>query len=803
MLENYLKITLRNIRKHRGFTFINVAGLAIGLACCLLIAMYVLDELSFDRFHRHLDRLYRVTVTYGTPAEPLKHNSNTQGILGPVLAEEVPGIAAAVRMIDQQLLLRYGDRQYQESRVIAADGEFFRLFSYPLLQGDPQTALRAPGSIVLTAAAAQKYWGNENPIGKTLIVNNQYELTVTGLLAEPPRNSSFNFEMLISMSTLERGAPDWMFKNWAAFNFQTYVLLQENANPGQVETNFPGLLDKHTGQLFHDLNMTAEMHLEPLRDLYLYSPLSNSLGPQGSRNHVLIFSLIALFILLVAVINFMNLATARSVERAREVGVRKTVGASRGQLAGQFLAEALLLTLLALVVVVALAELAMPLFRILSGKALELQFSFNSQPGKLSLPLVLALATVVGLLAGAYPALVLSEFHPVEVLKGAFRSGRRGASLRRWLVVLQFGISIALVTATLVVYQQLRYMQQQELGYNSEQVLLLDFGGDAQVIRQLSTLKTEFKRLPFVEAVSASQSVPGKGMPDAGGVFRDADGEERNTSIKLYLIDFDFVDLYDFQLLAGRKLSADVAGDSLAGLLVNEAAVAAYGYDSPEAILGAQGNFWGRTGEVVGVVKNFHQYSLQHPIVPIALRYQPEYATRLSLRLHSDNYRQALADLETLWKTLVPQRPFNYTFLDENFNRQYQAEMLFGRLFSSFSVLAIVIACLGLFGLAAFSTEQRTKEIGIRKVLGASMGEVLLLLSRDFLKLVVIAFLLVTPLSYLVLRSWLQGFAYRVELGADVFLLAGLLALLTALGSIAYQAIRAALRNPVEALRYE
>ncbi|MEM1041806.1 MAG: ABC transporter permease [Bacteroidota bacterium] len=795
MLKNLFTVAFRSLRRRPGYAGLNVAGLAVGLACCLLIALYVRDELSYDRYHEHADRIVRMGVDFVVEGE-VRPNVSTQGLLAPAMVADLPEVEHAVRLSGTTQIFQIEGELFQEESLVLADSALFDVFTLPLRYGDPATALREPGSFVPSVPLAERLFGTADAVGRTVETARQ-TLTVTGVMEAMPEQSHDRFEGAVALA----GVPDpgWWYQNWFSVNFLTYALLRDGTDLDAFRAKLPAFLEARAGEEMAAMGQGLVLHAEALPDVYLRSDRGDP-AARGSLAALYIFGAVALFVLLIACVNFTNLATARSVERAREVGVRKTLGAPRSALAAQFLAEAVLLSALALGVALVLVQVALPGFNALAGKTLRLT---DLGPG---LALAAALALGVGLLAGAYPAFVLSGFRPARVLKGRFAGGREGTVLRQGLVVLQFGISVALIAGTAVVFSQLRYMQDRDLGFDpgsedAGELLMARFGSldDAGIER----LKTRFEAHPAVSGVTSAITAPTAGNPSAGGEIERPEGGMRDFTVDAYLVDPDFVEVYGMEIVAGRAPGAEATSDSLAGYVLNETAVREAGYASPNAVLGREARFWGYEGEVVGVVRDFHTSGLQAPVEPLALVALDAYHSMLTVRVRTEALPQTLAELGDLWAETVPSRPFDYAFVDEAFGAQYEAERRFGRLFGVLAGLAIFIACLGLFGLAAYATAQRKKEIGIRKVLGASVGSVVVLLSKDVVKLVAVAFAVAAPVAYLAMDRWLDTFAYRTGIGPGVFLLAGTLALVIALGTVSTQALRAASVDPVEALRSE
>ena len=802
MLKNYFKIAYRSLLKHKGFTFINLMGLAVGMACCLLIGLYVQDELSYDRYHEHADRIYRILhadldadapQSLSVPA-PEDFWVWGNAPVGPALAADFPEIEKVVRFTHPyNLLFEHENKRFQEDKVLFMDSTVFDVFSWKLLAGNPNKALVAPNSLVLTKSVAEKYFGNANPIGETILVDNETLCTVTGVMEDVPANTHFTFDVLLSMSTLREGNPR-IFDEWGYVDFYTYFTLAEGVDIASLQAKAPAFLQRHG----KDKDYTIAF--EPMTRAYLHSQASSQPGPSGSLSNVYIFSFIAAFILLIACINFMNLSTARSMERAKEVGVRKVIGANRTGLMYQFLTESVLLSVLAAALAVVLAILAMPAVQELSGKAFNPQMLLSWEV----LLMVLLAALLVGVLAGSYPAWVLTRFRPVLVLKGVFKSSSTGITLRKGLVVLQFSLSMALIAGTAIVFSQLNHLRNKDLGFRQEQMLVVEFGYDQEVNQKIETIKKVLGDHPDVLSVSASRFVPGDFRVSAGTNIQTPQGEMKLGIINIYEIDDDFISHFEMEMAAGRAFSPEFPADTAQSLLLNEAATKFYGYANPADAVGKRFSQWGREGTIIGVVKDFNFQSLHNKVEPLSLRLAPQGAlSRLSLRIQPGNLSKTTAELEQLWAQLVPHRPFMYSFLDESFNQQYQADLRFGKVFSVFAGMAIFIACLGLFGLVAYTAQQRTKEIGIRKVLGASVVSIVGLLSKDFLKLVLLAAIVAFPLAWYAMSKWLEDFAYRIDMPLWVFLAAGILATIVACLTISFQAVKAATANPVKNLRTE
>lgn len=806
MYKNYYKIAWRNLLKKKAYSFINIFGLGLGIACCLLIFMFVQDETSYDNYHAKRERIYRVIhgesagdPKNGVAAYPYWVWGNAP--IGPALKNDFPEIEKVVQFSGRaDILLTNEDKMYQEDGVFFMDSTVFDVFSWKLLKGNPKTALAAPYSIVLTETTARKYFGDQDPLGKSLKASesagrsNEGDYTVTGVMEDVPLNSHFRFNALLSMSTFKKSRPD-VFDAWGYVDFYTYFLVNEQFNEDTFKSKIPDFLARH--KEYPDSKYLIA--IEPLKDVYLRTKAERQPGETGSLSNLYVFSIIGLFILVIAIINFMNLSTARSMERGKEVGIRKSIGADRSSLIYQFLGESLIVVFLSTAIALLLVGLAVPHMIGFTGKELHLQSFLNWR----ALSSLVGTMLVIGLMAGSYPALVLSGFNPVLILKGITRSNAGGAGLRRVLVVFQFTLSIALIAGTMIVYFQMNHLLDKDLGFDKEQMLVLDYNYDAVVNQKSEVLKTELEKNASVLSVAFSRSVPGSYFPHAGTEIETPDGEMKQMGQPIFQVGLDFVTHFGLKLVAGRTYSRAHPSDSSHALIINEAAARQYGYSNPAEVVGKKFSQWGREGIVIGVVKDFNFESLHRNIEPLTLPFAPYESRYLSLKIRSENIEETVKAVGEVWRRLVPHRPFLYSFLDDDFNKQYQSDFMFRRLFTTFACLAIFIACLGLLGLATYTAERRTKEIGIRKVLGADLRSIVGLLSRDFIKLVLIAILLATPISCYAMHQWLEGFAYRMEIHSWIFILAGSMALLVALVTISYQSIRSAVMNPVSSLRSE
>jgi putative ABC transport system permease protein len=794
MIRNFLKIAFRNLAKHKLFSFINVLGLSAGMTACFLIALYVHFELTYDAFNKKADRIYRLAADVQSSAGTLQY-SITSWPFGPALQNDFPEIEAFTRVSKQSYLFRKGDVKFNEESTMLADSSIFQVFDLKLLEGDPKTALKAPFSVVLTESAAKRYFGKRPAMGGILLVGDKGDAAqVTGIMQDPPVNSQLRGDVFLSMTTHTRHYNTAVNDEWGNFGTTTYLLLRPGTDPSTLSGKFPAFLRNHMGRLMQQENISMDLLLEPLRDIYLHS--KREAEQSGSIENIYTFTIIAVFILLIACINFVNLTTARSLERAREVGVRKAVGAGRWLLARQFIAESLLMSFLSFLFSVILSTALLPLFNELSGKTISRGLA--QEP--LSVGILFLGSMLIGLASGIYPALVLSSFEPVKVLKGKFATSGKGAMIRKGLVTVQFAISIALIIGTMVVYSQLDFMRSHELGFTKDQTIVIRPGsGNGR-----NALKTKLQGLSGVRSVAASSAVPGGPNSQAHSKLENSRGEMQIATLDVYRVDFDFIPQYDLKVVAGRPFSNEFTSDSTKALIVNEATVKLLGYRSPGEAIGKKFSQWDREGRIVGVVKDFNFKSLKENVKPLTFRLlDPWNSDLLSVRLDGRNVKATLEAIKTQWEMQYPDRPFSYYFLDEFYDRQYRADERFEALFLNFAALAIFISCMGLLGLASYTTIQRTKEIGLRKVLGASVASIVSLLSKDFLQLIGLAFLIAAPVAWFAMHRWLEGFAYKTAIDLWVFLAAALLSALVALATISFQSIRAALMNPVKSLRSE
>ncbi len=806
MFQSYFKIGWRTLLKKKAYSAINIFGLSLGIASCFLIFLFVQDELSYDSYHEKGDRIYRVIHGTKSTADSKSAQANPFWVwgnapIGPALGREFPEIERVVQFSGRaDILLSIEDKHYQEDGVFFMDSTAFDVFSWKLTKGDPKTALIAPYSIVLTETTAKKYFGDTDPIGKTLKGSespgrgNPGEYTITGVMNDLPANSHFRFNALLSLSTFKKSNPE-IFDMWGYVDLYTYFLVNENFDRLAFEKKIPSFILRSQG----DPKSTYDIAIEPLKDVYLRTVAERQPGETGSLSNIYVFSIIGIFILAIAIINFMNLSTARSMERAKEVGIRKSIGAYRSSLVLQFLGESFIIVFLSMLLAAIFVFAALPSMASFTGKVLSIQNILSWK----TIPIFFGIQLVISVVAGSYPALALSGFAPVSVLKGIAKSNFGGVNLRRALVVFQFSLSIALIAGTIIVYTQMNHLLDKDLGFDKERMLILDYNYDEQVNRKSQALKIELEANSNILSAAFSRSVPGSFFPNAGTEIQKADGAMKMQAQAIFQVGMDFINHFNLQVVAGRSYSRDHPSDSTKALVINEAAARQYGYTNPADIIGKKFSQWGKEGEVIGVVKDFNYTSLHRNIEPLTLPLEPYSSRYLSLKIKSNDMAKTVEEVGEIWSKLAPHRPFLYSFLDEDFNRQYQSDFIFRKLFTTFSFLAIFIACLGLLGLATYTAEQRTKEIGIRKVMGAEAYAIVALLSKDFIKLVMISILIATPISWYAMNKWLEGFAYRVEIQPWVFALAGIAALSIAVATISFQAIKAAKMNPVNSLKSE
>ncbi len=793
MFKNYLTIAVRNLLKHKGHSFINITGLAVGMACAMIILFWVQDELSYDRFHENAPNIYRVVVEW-------KENSTkwakTPGLLAAALKEEIPEIVNTARVHKRpRVSMRYGEKAFYEENKFRADPELFEMFDFPFVKGSRENWTQG---ILITESMARKYFGDEEPLGKTLNVNNWFDIPVTGVIRDVPRNSYMQFDCLIQLESLKTFWPGGF--NWGNFAHETFVQLQKDADLEAVSSKITNLLFGKYPPIAPYIN---KIYLQPLTEVYLTTGIGGGQFVNSDRKYIYIFSATAFFVLLIACINFMNLSTARSLTRAKEVGLRKVIGSSRGQLMKQFLGESILLAFVAAVLAMFLVELLMPLFNQVAGKNLRLEyFDVNLLVG------LTALTLITGFIAGSYPAIYLSSFKPAAILKGAvfssFEKSSQRAGVRRALVVMQFALSIMLIAGAIVINRQLDFMAHKKLGFDKDNVVYVP--AKANFGAQYQSVKQELLQRPEIVSVAANGCLPTTTI-NTSQVFWEGKPPSLDFPIETIAIDHDYFELLGMEMSEGRSFSREHATDALSAFIINEEAAKTMGMQSP---VGKEIQVGQMKGKIIGVAKDAYFKSLRQKIEPQIFHVLTNYNSELAdlfgvvmIKIRGNSIPDALASIESVWKSVNSNYPFEFHFLDETYDSLYNKEKQTSTLFNYFTVLAIAISCLGLFGLAAFVAENRTKEIGIRKVLGATASNVVAMLSADFAKPVLLANVISWPIAYFAMNKWLQDFAYRIDVTWWMFAVAGCLALFIALITVSAQAVKAALANPVEALRYE
>lgn len=801
MVKNYLTIALRNLRKRKGYAFINIFGLAVGIAASLLILQYVTHELSYDTFHEDADRIYRVRYDSFRDGERVFKSATSFPKVGPAMQADFPEVEEYVR-----IFLRYGgevvrheDLSFKEDNLLQVDPTFLTMFDYPLLQGDRETALSEPNTAVIEVNTARKYFGDEDPIGKRIRVRTDEEYTITGVI-ESPENSHLKFTYLLSYSTLVQQWGEGFNNAWGWYDFYNYIRLAPDTDIEALQAKFPDFVVRHSGN--EQARERTIFELQALTDIHLYSDLIQEARVNGDGEAVYFLLIIAFFILLIAWVNYVNLSTARAVERAQEIGVRKVMGAEKSQLIRQFILESVWLNVIAAGIAIGLLYASMPLFNQLSGEALSLNLLSDAR----FWAALIGLFCVGAFLSGLYPAFVLSAYQPVTVLKGKFAQARQGLALRKGLVIGQFVASVGLIAGTMIVYQQLAFMRGQDLGIDIEQTLVVEGPGvitnDSLYSNQFSSFKQQLLQHANVRSVAASTEIPGNLIYWTNGARKLNHNGQQSIIMYKVGIDYDFLDSFGHKLLAGRSYAREFTADD-ASVILNERALEVLDLGAPPDAVGERVRIGGDTLTVVGVVENFHQEGLQKAYDQIAFILRPNARSYYSVKVNTESVSETLAHISEQYAVFFPENPFKFYFMDAFFDRQYRNEQQFGQVFGFFALLAILVACLGLFGLSSFTAAQRTKEIGIRKVLGSTVPNILFLLSRDYLKLVGIASAIAIPIVWWLIEQWLAGFAFRIGITPLPFIIAAVVTLLIALITVSYQTVKAALANPVDALRYE
>ena len=791
MLKNLLKTAIRNITKDFGYSSLNIIGLTIGIASALFLIIYVADEVSYDRYHEKADRIYRVSSHIKETDDEFTWIV-AQIPFGPQVTEDYPEVDAAVRFINfNRAPFRYNDKEFYENNFFYADTAVFDVFTYKFIKGDPKTALMEPNTMVLTETVANKYFGNDDPIGK-ILVSGEESYRITGVIEDIPRNSHFRFDALSSRKTL----PSDFVGSWGNFGVFTYLLFPEGFDVESFEVKLQEMYGKYMAEIFERMGISIEYILEPITKIHLTSTNPGEPEPTGSMTYVYIFSIVAFFLILIAAMNYMNLATARSARRAREVGLRKVVGSSRLSLVLQFLSESTILTIISLIFSIVGVALLLPQFNLLAGKNFDLSV--------LQSPIILlssiAVIVTVGIIGGTYPAFYLSNFKPTAVLKGEVTKGSSGNLFRRVLVIFQFLISVSMIICTLVVYKQLSFLKTKDLGYDQTNVLSVSLT-NRSMVRSYPVFKQKLLDNPIIKGVTSTNTSMGGG---SGKVLFNVESEEGmvERGINFAIVDHDFVETLGIRMLKGRDFQSDIPSDTLTGVIVNETFVKRMNWTEPLGKRVETINSSFLRAKVVGVMNDYHQTGMYNEIETLMLLYRPSNGV-IYIKITDSDIQSSIRFIESTWHEIYQEQPFEYEFLSDSFNNQFEADEKRGFIFTLFTILAIVIACLGLFGLVSYTVERRTKEIGIRKVVGANEGAIVGLISKEFLVLVSISILIAVPVSYLFMMSWLENYVYRTNLSIFIFILAATISIVVTFVTISFKAYRAATMNPTESLRAE
>ncbi|HTL09008.1 MAG TPA: ABC transporter permease [Chitinophagaceae bacterium] len=795
MLRNLLLVALRNFIRDKGYSLLNLLGLTIGITFSLFLIFYIKDELSYDRYHKKADRIYRINSYIKEKDKEVMNWAITPFPLAPALKKDYPEVEEAVRFVGNgRTMYKNGELRFYEDKVYYADSNLFKVFTYPFIEGDMNTALMAPNSMVLTQSVAEKYFGkNKSYVGKTLLNDKGDIYKITGVVKDVPSNSHIIFRVLLSRSSLP---PDFA-NSWGNFGFYTYVLLRPNTNAAAFEKKMLPVYEKYLAPIFAQYSIKIKMGAQRITDIHLRSDMTNEPEELGSISYIYIFGAVALFMLLIACINYMNLTTARSARRAKEIGIRKVTGSTKTQLIAQFLVESTLTAFFALLLSIGFIALFLPMFNSISGKSIS--FSSLMEPG--TFLILLAIVLFVGLLGGSYPAFYLAQFNPVSILKGSLSKSSSNVALRRVLVVVQFSISMIMLICTWVVYGQLKYLRSKDLGFDKSQVASLTVNANNDVRGKILALQNELRKNPHIASVSTAQSTPGGQNVNFNLFSVESASGFVEKGVDCYAVDENYFKTLGMKITAGRNFSGP--GDTLHSIIVNENMVKYFGWQNP---LGKRVKYPGDTSkfylEVVGVVKDFNQKSLYNPIAPLLLFYRPN-CYNLQVKLDGKDIPGTLSNIEKTWKTFFADLPFQYTFLDQDFDSQYAADQKRGKIFTAFSILTILITCLGLLGLIAFTTQQRQKEISIRKIMGAGLAEIVPLITKSFVWLVGISCLIAFPVAYLFMDKWLKIFPYNTGLRVAPFLLSALTVLFITLLTVIFHTVKAAMANPAKNLRTE
>ena len=804
MFKNYLIIAFRNIIRHKGFSFINIIGLAIGMAVCIIIMQYVSYENSYDRFHDNYENIYRVQFNVYKHGELIVECAAAVPAVGPAMKDNFPEVLEYCRAFPASGIMTYGNKNFREEDIQVVNPAFISLLSFPLVKGDPETALEGPNKTVITESTARKFFGDDDPIGKTITWNGDNDFEVTGVCIDVPENSHIKFTFLISHATIREFWGDEVDTAWGWYDYNTYVLLADGTDYKEFDKKFDAWLVNEKGEDWKERDARYEFPLQPLSSIHLYSDLLQESEPaeNGDGTAVKFLTIIALFILVIAWVNYINLSTSKAMERAKEVGIRKVSGANKTELIKQFLMESFFINIIALILAFVFVETSVPFFKNLTGSNMTSSLLISS-----GMWIWIVMVFILGsILSGIYPAFVLSSYQPILVLKGAITKGTRGSLLRKILVVFQFSISVALIAGAIIVFNQMTFLRNQNIGIDIDQTLMVKgpgvFVSDSIKTSAVESFKQEMSSLANVKSFSASTNVPGVEIFWGMGSRSEDQSQEDREVMYLVGIDHNFISAFNLPLIAGTNFTPGLK-ENQTEAIVNRAAVKRYGYSTPEDIIGKNIMISRDTLRVAGVIENFNQMSLKTNIIPLAFPFIEASGGFYSMKISASNVQSTIQQINQKWEEIFPRNPFDFFFLDEHFDKQYHKDIQFGNVFGIFTGLAIFIACLGLFALASFSAIQRTKEIGVRKVLGASVNSIVSLLAKDFLKLVCLAILIAIPATYFIMNSWLQSFAYRIAISGWNLLLSVVIVTLIAALTIAYQTIKTANSNPVEALKYE
>ena len=800
MIRYHLSYALRHLVKNKLYTVLNLFGLSLGLACFTLIGLWVKSELSYDRFHEKSDRIYRVVSKFVDETSVIDQ-AVTSPLLGPTLIKDMPEVEQALRLDPGDAVMAVGDKSFLE-RGIITDQSFFNVFDFELLSGDKNSALKEPYSVILSQSLAEKYFGKADPVGQLVKIfgydpdGNGAQYKVTGIIENCPDNSQFFYDYVISIKTREIFDPRVLERGmWFHTSIYTYILLHPDADAAAVQTKLPGLIETYMGSSMRENNIHYEYTLQALTDVHLNSDLSYEIGPNGSMSYVIIFGTVGIIVLLLACINYINMSTAYATERFKEVGIHKVMGALKRQLVTRYLTESWLLAIISLVIAFGWIELSRPLFESISGTKVVGVYTMRS------FGILFAIASFVGLIAGFYPSLVLSGLKPVNILKGNV-GGMSGSWLRKNLVVLQFSVTIILTIGIIVVQLQMNFIHDKDLGFDKNNLVVFGVHGSLEVKNGYKSFVNELTSSPNIGGVTRSNTTIGNGIGNSTALVEDVNGNNLSTTLYPFRVDHDYIEVYNMKLLAGRNFRIDNAVDSTQAFIINEALTKSYGYSNPSDIIGKAFEYDGIVGEIIGVVKDFNFYSLQHTVEPACMHLLSGDFSRISIRINGDT-RKGFDEVQTLWKKHFPTSVLQYSFYEDSLASSYRAESRFSGIFLVFSIVSLVIACLGLFSLVSYTVERRTKEIGIRKVLGASASNILLMLSSEFLILVALSSIVAIPVGYYFMNAWLTGFAYHVSLNVFMFIAAVVLVLAIAWATVSMRTFRAASANPVKSLRSE